>query len=847
LLAAALLLTGCSQAQHAFRQAEKDAAAHRWDQAVMGYSKASSLDPDNSRYSFNLTRARFRASQDHFDRAKKYLAGGHLDLGIAELQATVLLDPSNQYAADELREAVKRYQESQLTVDQRTEMERLQEEQQTIGTQAPKLDPTSNLPIGLKFKDEEIGKIYDNLSRITGINFFYDEKLDLKKRVSIDVAGVSFEKAMDILMLQNKHFFKVLDNNSIVLADDNRQKRQEYEDEVIQTFYLSNADVKDVQTILRTLLDARKVAQSNQLNAITIRDTPEKVAIAQRIIEANDKAKAELVIDVELLQINRTTLQRLGVDLSQKSIGVNFNGPEGGVPLNNLNLINNQGSWSVSPIPGFIINFLKSDSDSKVIAKPQLRVTEGQKANLHIGDRVPIPSTTFNTAQTVGSNVVPITSFTYQEVGIIIEVEPRVHHNREVTLNVSVEISDVTGSVQAGTGVSQPIISSREIQTVIRLKDGETNLLAGLISEATRKSLSGVPGLSDIPILNRLFGSTEDEIRQTDIVLTLRPSIIRTPDIRARDLEAMWIGREGNLKLKGSAGSAFGSPFRVAEEEPQDSGVVPIASITDILSAADLAPRTMGGHAPADQAAPVGAVKATTAPPPMVPAPSPGAAPPPPAGPAAEAVPGTAAGEAPVEEVVDTAPAGEEGAATPPGELAPEVPGEQTAPPPVGELPVPPSPGDAAGTSAAAPPAPAAAPGPIALSVAPQLLVAQPDKEFNLMVMAKGATNLAKMTFVLAWDGAGILEYRSVNVGNLLAQSGQLPTFSFQKAGPNEVRVETSLPPGVGASGSGPVALARFRALAPGTAAVRLVSATAQDAAGGAVEVSLSDARVQVQ
>jgi general secretion pathway protein D len=153
--------------------------------------------------------------------------------------------------------------------------------------------------------------------------------------VSIDVAGVSFEKAMDILMLQNKHFFKVLDNNSIVLADDNRQKRQEYEDEVIQTFYLSNADVKDVQTILRTLLDARKVAQSNQLNAITIRDTPEKVAIAQRIIEANDKAKAELVIDVELLQINRTTLQRLGIDLTQKSIGVNFNEPEGRVPLNN--------------------------------------------------------------------------------------------------------------------------------------------------------------------------------------------------------------------------------------------------------------------------------------------------------------------------------------------------------------------------------------------------------------------------------------------------------------------------------------------------------------------------------
>lgn len=431
------------------------------------------------------------------------------------------------------------------------------------------------------------------------------------------------------------------------------------------------------------------------------------------------------------------------------------------------------------------------------------------------------------------------------------------HHNKEVTLNVSVEISDVTGSVQSGSGVSQPIISSREIQTVIRLKDGETNLLAGLISEATRRSLSGVPGISDIPILNRLFGSTEDEYRQTDIVLTLRPSIIRIPDIRARDLEAMWIGREGNLKLKGTAGSAFGSPFRGEkkdEDEPQDSGVVPIASVTDILSLDDLAPRALGEHPPAPRVAPVGAAKPVPAPPPAAaepaatgaPAVPPAEVPPAAAAPrlAAEAEPGAVADEAPVEEVVDTAPAGEAEAPTPPGGVSDA---ELTAPPPVMAIPAVPSPGDAAATPAVAPPVPAAATGPITLSVAPQLLVAQPEKEFNLMVMAKGATNLSKVTFVLAWDGGGILEYRSVNVGNLLAQSGQFPTFSFQKAGPNEVRVETSLPPGVGASGSGPVALARFRAMTAGTVAIRLVSATAQDATGAAVEVSLIDAKVQVQ
>ncbi|MEE9291796.1 MAG: secretin N-terminal domain-containing protein, partial [Acidobacteriota bacterium] len=445
------------------------------------------------------------------------------------------------------------------------------------GRDAPRLNPASNIPIVVRFKNERIEKIYDALSKASGVNFIYDERLDLSKNISIDLADVTFVSALQTLMVMNKHFFKIWDENTILIAEDSQQKHKEHDDLVIQTFYLSNADVKDVQVLLRTLLDARQLAQNDRLNAITIRDTPNRVAVAQRIIEANDKAKAELIIDIELLEINRNLLQNLGIDLfgpgggSGKSLNLSYAGGDS-VPLNNLDILRQSGSWLVGPVPGIIVNFLKTDADAQLIARPQVRVSAGAKASVRIGDRIPIPTTTFNTTQNIGGSVIPITSFTYQNVGINIDLEPRVHHNREITLILKVEVSSLAGVVAAGGGISQPIIGTREIETTIRLKDGETNLLAGLIREEERKSLSGVPGLSDIPILRRIFGNTETTVQQTDIVLTLTPHIIRIPDITEEDLLPLWIGTEQNIKLRGaSAQSAFATtPF-----DEEESRVIP--------------------------------------------------------------------------------------------------------------------------------------------------------------------------------------------------------------------------------------------------------------------------------
>ncbi len=232
------------------------------------------------------------------------------------------------------------------------------------------------------------------------------------------------------------------------------------------------------------------------------------------------------------------------------------------MPLNNVDVVRQSGNWTVGPVPSFLLNYARSDSDTKLIAKPQLRVSEGERAEILIGDRVPIPTTSFNTSQTIGGNIVPITSFTYQNVGITVQIEPRVHHNKEVTLQVTLEISQLGASIDAGQGLTQPTIGTRQIQTVIRLRDGETNMLAGLIQHTESKTYSGLPGIAKIPGLKWLFGSRETNRMETDIVMTLTPHIIRIPDITEEDLVTLWVGTEDHMRLRGRSANALRqSPF----------------------------------------------------------------------------------------------------------------------------------------------------------------------------------------------------------------------------------------------------------------------------------------------
>src|SRR3954469_9570182 len=444
--------------------------------------------------------------------------------------------------------------------------------------QPPVLNPRSDKPISLEFPQPvSLFSIYRALGQAFGINVLFDPNLR-DQEISIDLKDVTAQAALETLMRAAGHFYKVMDEHSIIIAQDTPQNRRTYEDLVIQTFFLSNADLKETLTILRSLIDARKIATNEQLNAIILRDTADKVKVAERIIEANDKSKAEVVVDVELLQINSQKLRDLGVALSSYSIGQQLSVPSGtttgtggtggttttpsGIRLSDLQFIN-QSNWFLT-LPNFVYNFGKQNTDAQLLPKPQLRISEGEKANLVIGDRVPIPLTTFNTQNAGNSGgIIPITSFQYQDVGIKIELEPRVHHNQEVTLKMKIEVSNLNGNVAGANGESQPIIGTRVIDSVIRLKDGETNFLAGLIRTDETTTDRGVPGLSDIPLLGRLFSNKHQEGARTDVILTMTPHIVRNAEITAEDLAPIWVGTEQNITFRG------GSP-RV--ESPENEG-----------------------------------------------------------------------------------------------------------------------------------------------------------------------------------------------------------------------------------------------------------------------------------
>jgi len=560
-LALAVVMTGCAGAR-AYQQAKDEEAVGHWDLAVMQYAKALELEPNNSGYKIALSRSKLKASQFHFERGKLYRASGRPDLAVIELEQTVLLDPTNDYATVELRKAHE--DQAKLEADRNAEskMERLKRKAKGQRAVTPMLEPSSDRPINLNFPQQKpIKQIYRALADAAGINVVFDPQLK-DDNVSIVLTNIQFQKALETLLRQENHFYKIIDEKTILIAADTPQNRKTYEDLVIRTFFLSNADVTEVANALRALLQTTRISVNKAENSITLRDTSDKVAVAERIVEQNDKQVAEVVIDVELLQINEQKAQTLGTQFVPRAISATVPAPGGTTNLGAA-LGTGQFTWDQLKqiginsfgfnIPNIVLTFIKDNTDAELLAKPQLRIAEGQKAQLLIGDKVPIPVTSFNTSTVNGSNVVPITSFQYQDIGIKIEVEPRVHHNKEITLKLMTEVSNLNGAVPGGNGgQAQPIIGTRTISSNIRLRDGETNLLAGLYRSDKQNQKSTIPFIGDIPIIGRIFSNVDTKTQTTDLVLTLTPHIIRIPDITEEDLAPVYVGTDANISYQGT-------------------------------------------------------------------------------------------------------------------------------------------------------------------------------------------------------------------------------------------------------------------------------------------------------
>lgn len=576
-LAATIACTG----SRAFREAREEETLQHWDLAVLKYSSALDSDAQNTRYQIALKRARIKASQFHFEKGKLYRSSGRPELAVVELEQAAVLDTTNQYAESELRKA--REEAARLAAERsgETRMEAAKRRTRGVRARSPMLEPASDKPINLNFPSSKpIKQIYQALAAGAGINVIFDPQLK-DDNVSIVLTNMEFRRALETLMRQENHFYKVIDEKTILIAADTPQNRKTYEDLVIRTFFLSNADATEVSNALRNLLLTQRIYPNKAENSITIRDTADKVAVAERIIEQNDKQLSEVVVDVELLQINTTKKEDLGLLLSTYGTSASAPAPGGTTDLGTA-LPKDTFSWDQLKaltirsfgftLPGLTYNFIKNNADFEILARPQLRISEGQKAQLVIGDRTPIPTTTFQSQFASGgaSVATPITSFQYQDVGIKIEVEPRVHHNKEVTLKLTLEVSQVGEPVKVA-GQEQPVIGTRTISSTIRLKDGETNFLAGLFRSDKKRSKNFVPFLGEIPVLGRLFSNTTKTNETKDLILTLTPHIIRTPDVTEEDLTPLYVGTDANISFQGTprleTPGAMG-PFDFGRREP---------------------------------------------------------------------------------------------------------------------------------------------------------------------------------------------------------------------------------------------------------------------------------------
>ena len=529
------------------RVARNAEALQNYDIAVAEYTKILRENPDSREARQGLERAKLRASQDHFTKARRLAATGDLEAALVEFQVASELNPGNSEIEREMQDTRSLLRAKVAFGDSgKTRLESLIAESLAAPLPGTALPADAKLPDSVVFRDANSRDVYSAIGKFTNLSVVFDPTFR-DQVVSFEFRGQSLEDALNTLSMTTRNFWRVTAPRTIAIVPDTAAKRREYEEEIVRTFYLSNADLKETVDMLRIVVDARRISTITATNAITIKDTPERVEAAGRIITSTDKARAEVMIDVELLEVNRTRLHEYGLQIAspgQPGISGAADVNKDGLSLRSLSSLTSADVLLTS-LPTLYYRLLKTDASTRILANPQLRTSEGIAAQARFGERVPVPVTTFAPIAAGGVQTQPITSFNYEPIGVNIDITPRIHHDDAVSLAVKVELSSISGK---GFG-DLPTFGSRQISTVIRLKDGETNMLAGLIRDEERTSLAGIPGLSDIPVIGRLFAYNRKEMQETDIILTLTPRIVRVLSLTADDLTPFRVGRDSGAPL----------------------------------------------------------------------------------------------------------------------------------------------------------------------------------------------------------------------------------------------------------------------------------------------------------
>jgi general secretion pathway protein D len=554
----------------------KDAEAREnYEQAYDYYKQAYDLKPAELVYKSAFDRLRFLAGASMVHRGQLLREAGQLDSALAEFQKAAEIDPSSAIAQQEIRHTKEMIDAAKNAAPKAAAPPSALQKRLSEAGGPVELSAISNVPINLKIT-EDSKVIYETVGKLAGINVLFDPDYT-SRRIKIELNNVSLEEALEIIALESKTFWRPVTPNTIFVAADNPAKRKDLEQSVIKTFYLANlsqpTELQDVVNAMRQILEISRIQPLPSQGAIVVRGTPDQIALAQKLVGDLDKAKAEVIVDVAVLQINRDKSKTLGISpptsatvalqnnitntttntgSTTSNLTTGSTASTTGTPNQlNLNQINNLNATDFTiTIPQATATALFSDNSTKLIQKPEIRAVDGQKASLKIGDRVPVATGSFQPGiGGVGINPLVNTQFQYLDVGVNIDITPKVHSNGEVTLKVVMDISSVTGTSNIG-GISQPVIGQRKIEHEVRLKEGEVNMLGGMLEDSQTKSLTGIPGLSQIPILKYLFGQTATDHSETETVFVLIPHIVRNHEYNDLNQEALDVGTANAIELR---------------------------------------------------------------------------------------------------------------------------------------------------------------------------------------------------------------------------------------------------------------------------------------------------------
>lgn len=562
-----LLCFGCGGGSSLFREGRKAELRKDWDTALVKFEKALQAEPENAKYLIHEKLARTHGSLFHLKQGRRLLAGGRLDEAAGEFQKAVSIDPTNEAAAQELgrllaqQAAAKRAREESI-------QQALKAREQAAGPAGVQLKPWPTEPLAHFRISADSRKVYETLAKLADLNVAFT--LDFSpKQVSVDLTNVKIEDALRVVAYQTKTFWRAVTSNTILVVPDTPTNRRDYEEEVLKTIYLSNplapADRTAITTALKQVLGLQRIVDNPDSNAIIIRDTPAKVAAAEKMIRDLDQNKAEILVEVAVVEADRSRIRDLGLTLAtvnpaSGTITAGFQSAAVFAPITTTGGAVTVGS-SVDlghisyrnyalVLPSATASAVLNDSRSRILQNPQVRVTDGQTAKLRIGARIPYATGSFlpgltgvATGGTGGgfSGLLASTQFQYQDVGVSLDLTPRLMPNGEVNLHAIIEISSLGADRSVG-GISQPTFNQRKIEHDIRLKEGEVNLLGGLIQTTETQAVSGLPGLSQIPLLGYLFSSQHRERIETEVLVMLTPRVIRLPERQAESGREVPVG-----------------------------------------------------------------------------------------------------------------------------------------------------------------------------------------------------------------------------------------------------------------------------------------------------------------